>query len=110
MSTVRHSRANANHDYEFLLEYSRPPLDARTQRLDTSHPPNPTSRLCRRRASFVEVRGRDSPERDATNQLAKALPRESSSEEEGVVVGRRNAYVCDTGDETDDECKTNKMW
>lgn len=46
----------------------------------------------------MEVRGRDSPERDATNQLAKALPRESSSEEEGVA-GRRNAYVCDIGDE-----------
>lgn len=50
----------------------------------------------------MEVRGRDSPERDANNQLAKALPRESSSEEEDVVRGR-NAYVCDTGDETDDE-------
>ena len=98
MSTVRHSRPNANHDYEFLREYSRPPLDARTQRLDTIHPLNPTWRLCRRRASSVEVRGRDSPERDATNQLAKALPRESSSEEEDVV-GRRNAYVCDIGDE-----------
>lgn len=47
----------------------------------------------------MEVRGRDSPEQDATNQLAKALPRESSSEEEEGVVGRRNAYVCDTGDE-----------
>lgn len=59
----------------------------------------------------MEVRGRDSPERDATNQLAKALPRESSSEEEDVV-GRRNAYARDTGDEKDDErandeCRTN---
>lgn len=59
----------------------------------------------------MEVHGRDSPERDATNQLAKALPRESSSEEEDVVVGRRNAYACDIGDErAKDASKQNEMW
>jgi len=105
MSTGRHLRPNEKHDYEFLREYSRPPLDASTRRLDTSRPPNLTLRLCHRRASFVKVRGRGSPERDATNQLAKAL-REASSDERVLSLRvniDRSICVARVGNETDDE-------